>query len=190
MAMRTALTRLAPCTVVQLAGALSRPDVDESSVDLVRDIAALSGGPAYRFYAPLIVPDAATAQTMRRQPEIARALDQAEKVTRAVVGVGAWKQGLSTVADALTEAERREVHDSGVRGEIGGLGFDFDGRPVTTSLTERLIGIEWERLRTIEEVIGLVYDARKADAIRAALRGGLVKSLVTHRAVAQALLDP
>lgn len=190
MAMRTAMTRLAPCTVVQLTGALSRPDVDESSVELVRDIAALSGGPAYRFYAPLIVPDAATAQTMRGQPEIARALGQAKEVTRAVVGIGAWEAGLSTVADALTEAEYREAYDLGVRGEIAGLGFDFEGRPVTTPLTERLIGIDVERLRAIEEVIGLVYDARKAEAIRAALRGRLVTSLVTHGAVAQALLDP
>ena len=35
---------------------------------------ASSGGPAYFFYAPMAVPDAATAQALRRQPEVARAL--------------------------------------------------------------------------------------------------------------------
>jgi hypothetical protein len=44
LAMRSALERLAPCTVVQLTGALLRPGVDESSVELVRDVARLGGG--------------------------------------------------------------------------------------------------------------------------------------------------
>ena len=56
MAMRSVLRDLAPCAVVQLTGALSRPDVDESSVDLVRDVARTAGGPAFYFYAPMIVP--------------------------------------------------------------------------------------------------------------------------------------
>ena len=190
LSMRSSLEQLAPCTVVQLTGALLRPDVDESAIELVRDLASLSGGPAFCFYAPMIVPDAATARVMRTQPEIARALDASQQVTKAVVGVGAWAAGLSTVADALTEAERREGYELGVRGEIGGVQFDADGQPVTTSLTDRLIGIDAERLRAIDDVVGLVYGAEKAEAVRAALRGGFVTSLVTHGTMARALLEP
>ena len=105
--MRSHLTRLAPCEVVQLTGALSRPDVDESSIDLVRDVARISEGPAYFYYAPMFVPDAATARVMRTQPEVARAIARFEHVTKAVVGLGAWKAGLSTVADAVTEPSGR-----------------------------------------------------------------------------------
>jgi len=190
LAMRSSLKRLAPCTVVQLTGAMSRPDVDESAVELVRDIARLSGGPAHTFYAPMIVPDAATARVMRTQPEIARALEMCGKVTKAVVGVGAWQKGLSTVADAVTELEWREGRDVGVCAEIGGIQLDAEGRPATTSLTDRLIGIDAGRLRAVDDVIGLVYGAEKADAVRAALRGGFVTSLVTHGAMARALLPP
>jgi DNA-binding transcriptional regulator LsrR (DeoR family) len=190
LAMRSSLTRLAPCTLVQLTGAMSRPDVDESAVELVRDIARLSGGPAHTFYAPMIVPDAATATVMRTQPEIARALEMCGQVTKAVVGVGAWQPGLSTVADAVTEREWREGRDLGVCAEIGGIQLDAEGAPVTTSLTDRLIGIDAGRLRAVDDVIGLVYGAEKADAVRAALRGGFVTSLVTHGAMARALLPP
>ena len=151
MAMRTSLTRLAPCTVVQLTGALSRADVSESPVELVRDVARTSGGPAYLFYAPLIVPDATTAQVMRTQPEIARALDMANRVTKAVVGVGAWAPGLSTVADAVTEDERREMYDLGVRSEVGGIQLGADGAVITTPLTERLIGIDARRLLAVPD---------------------------------------
>jgi DNA-binding transcriptional regulator LsrR (DeoR family) len=190
VSMRSSLEQLAACTVVQLTGALLRPDVDESAIELVRDLATLSGGPSFTFYAPMIVPDAATARVMRTQPEIARALDMSRQVTKAVVGVGAWQPGLSTVADAVTDAERREGSELGVCAEIGGVQLDAEGRPVATSLTERLISIDAERLRAVDDVIGLVYGAEKAAAVRAALRGGFVTSLVTHGAMARALLEP
>ncbi|HEX8101766.1 MAG TPA: sugar-binding domain-containing protein [Solirubrobacteraceae bacterium] len=188
LAMREALTELPACTVVQLTGALSRPDVDASSVELVRDVARLAGGPAHWFYAPLIVPDAATARALRTQPEIAAALAMASRVTKAVVGVGAWAPGQSTVADAVPEADRREAYARGVRAETGGVLLDADGRAVATSLTDRLISIDADRLQAIDDVIGIVYGAAKAPAVGAAVRGGFVTSLVTHGAMARALL--
>lgn len=189
MAMRTSLTRLAPCAVVQLTGALSRPDVDESSVELVRDVARIANGPAFVFYAPMILPEATSEQVLRAQPEVARAVAKFGEVTKAVVGVGAWRRGLSTVADAVTAGERSAMYDLGVRAEVGGIQLDADGRIVTTSLTDRLIGIRAEQLQAVPDVIALAYGAAKAPAVLATLRGGLVKSLVTHRAMASRLLD-
>ena len=187
MAMRTSLTRLPRCDVVQLTGALSLPK-DESPIELVRDVARGSIGQAFYYYAPMILPDATTARALRTQPEVARAIERFPDVTKAVVGVGAWQPGLSTVADSLTDEERREMYDLGVRGELSGIQLDAGGKALTTSLTERLIGIDAEQLHAVPEVIGIVYGAAKADAVRAALRGGFVTSLVTHPAMAGELL--
>ena len=189
MAMRTSLIRLAPCPVVQLTGALSRPDVDESAIELVRDVARTSNGPAFYFYAPMILPDAATARALRTQPEVARAISRFGDVTKAVVGLGAWQAGQSTVADAVTERERQESYDLGVRGELCGIQLDAEGNTVSTALTERLIGIDAVRLRAIPDVIAIAYGTPKAEAVRAALRGGFATSLVTHSAMAARLLE-
>ena len=188
MPMRTAVGRLPRCDVVQLTGALSLPH-DESPLELVRDVARRSAGQGYFYYAPMIVPDAATARVLRTQPEVARAIGRFPDVTKAVVGVGAWRKGQSTVADALTDAERGQIHDLGVRGELSGIQFDAEGAPVTTMLTPRLIGIDAHQLRDIPEVIGVVYGTAKADAVRAAVRGSFLTSLVTHPAMAEALLE-
>jgi DNA-binding transcriptional regulator LsrR (DeoR family) len=188
MAMRFSLTRLPRCDVVQLTGALSLPQ-DDSPIELVRDVARWSIGQAFFYYAPMILPDAATARVLRTQPEVARAIGRFPDVTKAVVGVGAWQAGLSTVADALTERERRAMYDRGVRGELSGIQLDAEGNPVTTSLTPRLIAIDAQQLHDVPEVIGLVYGTAKADAVRAALRGGFLTSLVTHSGMARALLQ-
>ena len=58
-----------------------------------------------------------------------------------------------------------------------------------TELTERMIGIDAEQMRTIPEVIAISYGTAKVPAVLAALRSGLIEGLVTHRPLAQALLD-
>ena len=188
MAMSAALTSLAPCSVVQLTGALSRPDVDESSIELVRDVARVAKGPAWYFYAPMIVPDATTAAALRRQPEVARAMERFTSVTKAIVGIGAWDPPASTVHDAISQRERRTLRRLGVRADVSGVFLDANGVAVDAPLTDRIIGIRGAQLRVIPEVIALAYGPEKALAARAAIVGGYVNGIVTHTSFARALL--
>jgi DNA-binding transcriptional regulator LsrR (DeoR family) len=189
-AMTNALNRLPTIPVVQLTGALVQLDVADSSVDLVRQAARISGGAAHFFYAPTVVPDPATARALRKQPEVARTFGRFGSVTKAVVGVGLWAPGESTVYDAANEKVRRELHRRGVCGEIAGVLIDADGRPAESDLTERMIGISAAQLRAIPEVIGLAYSIARSPAVQAAIRGGFINSLVTHPSLARALVAP
>ncbi|HST66088.1 MAG TPA: sugar-binding domain-containing protein [Mycobacteriales bacterium] len=187
-AVAAALTELAPTPVVQLTGALSRSDGDDGSVDVVRDVARISGGPAYFFHAPFVVPDPATARALRKQPEVARTFAQFRGVTKAVVGIGRWAPHQSTVYDAATDRERKALHRQGVCAEISGVFLTPDGETPPTALNDRMIGVSAAQLRAVEEVVAVPYDAGKAPAVRAALRSGLVTSVVTHTSLARALL--
>jgi DNA-binding transcriptional regulator LsrR (DeoR family) len=187
-AMTNALNRLPTIPVVQLSGALVQPDMADSSVDLVRQAARISGGAAHFFYAPTVVSDQATARALRKQPEIARTFGQFGSVTKAVVGVGLWSPGESTVYDVTDEKIRRELHHHGICAEIAGVLIDADGHPAKSDLTERMIGVSAAQLRAIPEVIGLAYSTARSPAVQAAIRGGYVKSLVTHPSLARTLL--
>jgi len=187
-AMATRLRRLAPAPVIQLTGALARSVVDNSSIELVREVARISGGPAYFYYAPMAVPDASTARALRSQPEVARTFSLISSVTIAVAGIGAWAPELSTLYDAATEAERIDLTRRGVAAEVSGVLLDTSGEPVTAPLTERMIGINAAQMRAVPEVIGIAYGLGKADAVLAAVRGGHVDSLVTHSTLATMLI--
>jgi DNA-binding transcriptional regulator LsrR (DeoR family) len=189
IAMSAAFTQLPPCPVVQLTGALSRPDVDGSSIELVRDVARIGGGKAYYFYAPMIVPDATTAAVLRRQPDVAHALERAGTVTKAVVGLGSWDPPYSTVWDAITPQERADLSQLGVLADVSGVLLSGDGEPVKAQLADRLIGVDAPQLLEIPEVIALVYADEKVAATRAAVRGGYATSLVTHTSLARGLLE-
>lgn len=188
MAMRSYLSSLPACSVVQLTGALSRPDVD-SSIELVRDVARIANGPAYYFYYPMIAPDARTASALRREPEVARAFDQFASVTKAVVGLGSWDPPYSTVYDAISPAERKALHELGVRAEVTGVLLDADGVVVDAPLAQRIIGIGAAQLSRVPQVIAIVYGVEKARAARAAIVGGFITGLVTHTSVAHAMVS-
>ncbi|MFG1627305.1 sugar-binding transcriptional regulator [Kribbella sp. NPDC049227] len=188
-AMTEQLTSLAPVPVVQLTGALTRPDVEANSVELVRHTARLSGGAAYLFYAPLVVPDAATARALRQQPEVAEAISHFDSVTKAVVGLGSWAADQSTLYDAMDEKACDQLLRRGVVADISGVFVDAHGVAVQSRVTDRVIAINAEQMDAIDEVIAIPYGLAKVGAVRAAVRSGLVNGLVTHSPLARALLD-
>ena len=183
-----ALTGLEPCPVVQLSGTLAGPDVEAGSVESVRRAAQVGGGKAFPIYAPMLLPDARTVEALTQQPTIRLVLDEFAAVTVALVAVGAWQPGLSTVWDSAEPAERRRLSAAGAVGEIAGRVFDAEGSAVPSELDGRVLGVGLDRLRRIPQVIGVVHDRRRAAAAHAALAGGLVDFLVCDDALARALL--
>ncbi|MBT2509081.1 sugar-binding domain-containing protein [Streptomyces sp. ISL-98] len=186
--MAAALHQLPPCTVVQLTGVYDAGTAERGSVEAVRRAAQVSGGEAHPIYAPMLLPDPATAAALRNQTGIARAFEYFDKVTVAAVSIGSWEPGISTVHDMLSDEERAHYASLGVAAEMSAHLFDAQGRRVGRDLGERCITVEADRLRRIPEVVAIAGGLRKASAIDAVLRSGLVTSLVTDTAAADYLL--
>lgn len=110
--MAAALDRLPPCTVVQLTGVYDAGTAERGSVEAVRRAAQVSGGDAHPIYAPMLLPDVATAAALRNQTGIARAFEYFDKVTVACVSIGSWEPGISTVHDMLSDEERAHYASS------------------------------------------------------------------------------
>ena len=183
-----ALTQLPPCPIVQMTGAVPPPD-GRDLLELVRSVARIGGGPAHVFYAPMLLDDAQTAAAIRRQGDIAEAFALVPNVTIAVVAIGAWGPGLSTIYDAITPAEREALAALGVHAEVAGVFIGADGSPRVTPLDSRMIVTPGPLFTLVPFVLAVAYDPAKSSAVRAAIRGGLVHGLVTHTSLARALLD-
>ncbi|KAF4406975.1 transcriptional regulator [Streptomyces sp. Ru87] len=186
--MAAALDKLPPCTVVQLTGVYDAGTAERGSVEAVRRAAAVAGGEAYPIYAPMLLPDATTAAALRSQTGIARAFEHFDKVTVAAVSIGSWEAGISTVHDMLSPEERAHYASLGAAAEMSAHLFAADGRRIGRDLGERCITVEADRLRRIPEVVAIAGGRRKAEAVDAVLRSGLVTSLVTDTAAADHLL--
>src|SRR5204862_1139015 len=134
--------QLPPCTVVQLTGVYDAGTADRSSVEAVRRAAEVAGGEAHPLYAPMLLPDPATAAALRSQTGIARAFEYFDKVTVAAVSIGSWEPGISTLYDMLDDAEREHYSSLGAAAEMSAHLFDTGGRRIGRDLGERCITVE------------------------------------------------
>jgi DNA-binding transcriptional regulator LsrR (DeoR family) len=177
-----------PCPIVQLTGALSHPEAADI-IHTVRTLAHAGGGRPYSFYAPIIAANETAKRTYLRQPDVRRATAMVPKVTVAVLGIGSWEPRLSAIFDGVGAGAQAESTADGVAVEAGGILLDGAGQPVDTAVARRIIAPTFAQLQQARAVVGAVYDAERAEAVRAAIRGGLVNAIVTHRAMAERLLS-
>jgi DNA-binding transcriptional regulator LsrR (DeoR family) len=189
LAMAAKLRGLRAKRIVQLTGALTRSDVEATSVDVVRTIARGARAEASVFYAPMIVNDEQTARGLYRQDAVAEAVTRFDTVTKAVVGVGGWNPPSSTLHDALSRSEQNLMRKAGVHTDLSGVLLDARGDSIDTALTRRIIAISAPQLRNIPEVIGVAYGLDKTSAALAGIRGGYLNALVTHTDFARQLLN-
>ncbi len=183
------LPRLPDCQVVQMVGSVPTLELDVNSIELVRRVAERAGGAVYPLHVPLIVDSPATADALRRDPHVRRSVEAFDRITRAVVGIGAWHEGGSTVRAALSEADAAAVDAAGAVADVCSILFDADGRELRVAgLPDRCIAIRADQLRRVPDVLAVAGGVDKVPAIHAALRSGLIHRLVTNEEAACALL--
>jgi DNA-binding transcriptional regulator LsrR (DeoR family) len=134
------------------------------------------------------VDDAQTAAAIRRQTDVADAFALVSSVTMAMLAIGAWAPGLSTIYDACSPGERDAIARLGVCAEMAGVFLGEDGRPVETALDSRMIVTPGSALAKIPFVIAVAYGVSKSAAVHAAIRASMIHGLVTHTSLARALL--
>lgn len=186
-AMSAAMPPLPPLAVVQLTGAIGS-DLADSPVEVVRRVALRSGGIARPIFAPLVVDSPATAEALRRQPDVADALAFFDTISTAVVSVGSWDPPESQLLRTVSEDEQRELLGRGVVAEVASILVDDDGTAVAPDFQARCLTIEADQMRRIPRVVAAAGGARKARALRAVVRARLITELVCDRALAEAAL--
>src|SRR5262249_11651913 len=106
----------------------------------------------------------------------------------AIVGLGTLTNSMFVERGLLSESALAELRRAGATGEICGRFFDMTGVECDTAWRDRVVSVQIDQLRRIPQVIGVVSGSDRSEAILAAVRGRLVKSLVIDEVGANALL--
>lgn len=185
------LQRIARCDVVQLAGALTFAGDRVGSVEVIRQVARTSGGMAYPIYAPLVASSHAIASSLLESREIADVVARAQRADHAVIGIGNWTQEGSTILPLLEPEVVRGIAAEGAAAVVSGRVMGEDGQPLGdhVAVDDRIVGLTLAQLHAIPDVIATCVGAHRPDAVRAAVRGGLVDVLIVDEGLARALLE-
>jgi lsr operon transcriptional repressor len=139
---------------------------------------------------PLLASSESLADALRAENVVQLGLKAAAKADHALLSVGALL-GRSTLAQMgyVDQAELDQLGAAGAVGDILGIFFDVEGRVVDAPIHRRRIGIELEDLAKIPNVVAVAGGMAKLPALRGALSGGYLSTLVTTEDVARALLS-
>lgn len=177
---------LPQCDIVQLAGALPVSG-GGNPLELVQRLGRVGRGRTWPLWAPLVVDSPATANGLRRQPEIADALKKADALDLAVVAIGAWAPNLSTVWDRVDNAVRQDGLSRGAVAECSGRLLTAEGRPVASELDARILSVTVPQLRRTPLVIAVAQGIGRLAAVRSCIAAGIVQTLIVDEELALAL---
>jgi len=176
--------------VVSMIGGLGAAQVHTYSTEIGRVFAANVCGRAWQLPAPAVVEDVEAARSLLGMGLVRSVFEKMNRASIAVVGVGAMTPQAAVFSHGMIDpVEIEAIKAKGAVGSICARFYDENGSPIRSAFDDRTIAIALDDLAKIELRFGAALGSTKREAIKAALRGGLINALATDAATAQALLQ-
>lgn len=176
--------------VVQLMGGIGAAETQNYATNLVQRLASLIGATPVLLQAPGVVGSTQARDVLCRDISVRQASDLFDRINLALVGIGSMEPSLFLVSsgNAFSTAERREIRRQGAVGDICLRFYDRLGKPIKSTLDNRVIGIELEILKRVERVVGIASGSNKVPAILGALWSERINILITDWHTAKSLV--
>jgi DNA-binding transcriptional regulator LsrR (DeoR family) len=184
-------TRMRTERVVEMLGDLGPPEVQHDAARSTQRLASLVGGQPVFLRTPGVVPSAELRELLLSRDVHARdALAMLDSLDLTLVGIGACHidPTLRPGDNFFTEEQFAAMREQGAVGEVCLHFVDADGRPLETGLHDLVIGVTVEQLKAARRRWAVAGGRRKHEAIRAALLGGWLDTLVTDAQTAEYLV--
>jgi DNA-binding transcriptional regulator LsrR (DeoR family) len=192
-AMREVSRRLPPMErpqhkCVSIMGNLTR-DGRATHYDIVTRLAERLNAQCYPFPVPVVTHTVAERELLMAQPGHSVLKSLVKEASLMVMGIGYWGPEATLYKDGfITAAELGQAMAAGAVGELLGCAISADGVIVNAAYHDRLTS--FIRTRPADRPTTIVASGvHRAPAIRAALRGKLVNSLITDENTARLVLD-
>jgi len=176
--------------VVQILGGIGTPTAEVHAIQLTQQLASLLHAQPHFLTAPGVASSPQAATAYLSEPSVRATMSFFNQLTVALVGIGSLNPSrlLGESGNAFNRTELAHLKRLGAVGDICVHFFDAGGRDVGGPLNERVIGMSLDQLRKVPRVIAVAGTLQKVEAVRGALDGKLVTTLITDRLTAEQLL--
>lgn len=167
--------------IVQMLGGLGSPEAHEHSSDLVRRLAEKTGGKGRILSAPGVVSSSEVKNGLLTDPYIKETLEMAASTDMAFVGIGTDSSDsiLMSRGRIIPSRTLSGIKNAGAVGDISLRFFDGNGKFVSHEINNRIIGLDVSEIRKIPRVVAVAGGKGKYEAIKGALKSGLIDVLLT-----------
>ncbi len=168
-------------TVVPLAGGYWSPGPER---DPFRRVADAFGALPHGLMAPGLLDDATTKRALEAHAGVQAVRDLWDHLDVALFGIGGRSWGVASVGQEIMD----RLDGANAVGEALIAPFDLDGVFACPELRERVLAFDARMLGRVPTSIGIASGESKVRPILGALRAGIVRTLVTDVATAEAVV--
>lgn len=175
-------------SIVPLIGGIDVTDVKNQSNHLAFTLAQKYNCHVDYFYAPAIAESLEIKQTFEQSQFIQDIIDKGKNVDMAVTAVGNPIESSSyRYLGYFNDTDIRQMKEKNVIGDLLATFFNQDGESVMTNISQKMIGVTLEDLRSIKEVVVVASGKEKAPSIQHLLKRDVVDHLIIDTEIAATL---
>lgn len=163
-------------------------DIHANSI--VSLFASKSGATGYILNCPAIIDSKASKEVFLQENIIKTIVEQFESLDMAIVPIGYVGKDITIYKTRDIMAEDIEYLESlGIVGDINSNFIDENGHLVPNKIQDRIINVTLESLKKIKNTIAICNGEKKINATKAALKSGVIDTLIIDSSIAENLLS-
>ena len=177
-------------TVIPLVGGVGHAHIKIHANSLAEHLAHLYNSEFHPIFAPARVYSRVTRNGLMKDMSVTTMMTYANKMDIAILGIG-YPNEYSSIKTTgyFAENEMETLLQKGVAGEINMQFYDIQGDTAPFKEDNYVIGVEARKLKKVPLTIGIAGGMDKEKAIKGAVAGGFVNTLITDYNCALKLLE-
>lgn len=177
-------------TFVPLIGGVGQLRIELHANSLAEKLSRVYGGKFIPLHAPARVSSRRIRDELIREDSLSSAIRMMRRLAIAIVGIGYPNEDSSIKATGyFKENEIDSLLKRGVAGELCMQFYDQEGCVQDYEEDNTVIGLDIDRLRKVPRSIGVAGGIEKLAAIRGAINGHYINTLITDTQCAEALVS-
>lgn len=175
--------------VVPIIGAMGTVETGIYPNSIAKEYAERIGGTPYLMNTPAVVDSEEIRNSLQKDRNFQMVRSVWNRLHAALLSVSSLEEDTSAYREGIFR--RDELHEIRNLGGICATNFsilDENGNELDTPLSRRITNLPFQELKNVRHVVVIAAGGKKVAPLRAALRTGIITTLVTDRECAEALL--
>ena len=180
---------------VPIVGGIGQSTIDKVDVQsnrIAQEFSRKFGGTYTQFLSPAVFSEQKAMEYFLKEKSISYIFDDFQKLDTLIMGIGIPQRVESTLVRAgyITGENLEKFARDGMAGDIALHFFDEDGDTEKfRAFNDRVAGMPLEMMKKVRNRIGIAGGENRAEAIRGAINGHYINTLITDIQCAEALIS-
>lgn len=182
-------------TFMPLIGGISQNKINKDDIqsnNVAQRFAKIFGGKYLQFLSPAVFSSKEVLDGFLMEKSVNYIFEYYKKLNTVIMGVGVPEREKSTLIsnDYVTKEYMNELIEKGVVGDVVLHFFDKDGNlELFNDFNDRVSAISMDMMKKVKNRVAIVNGEEKAEAVKAAIKGGFCNILITDVSCAEKLLE-